>query len=112
MRFVFATRIAKVSGVLESGKMAGAFHRGLASELCRLRQNANASQGTLASELDVDQGTISRVESGQRKLTVGEAFAWLEALGLNPAESAGTLQALWEVHGVRPPGFWPGGHFD
>lgn len=74
--------------------------------LADLRSKSHASQGTLAAELGIDQAAVSRVESGQRRLTVAEAFAWLEALGLTADESAVKLRDLWKAHGGRPPGFW------
>ncbi|WP_197483172.1 helix-turn-helix domain-containing protein [Rhodococcus sp. 852002-51564_SCH6189132-a] len=82
------------------------FHHALANALSELRNERHASQGTLAAELGIDQAAVSRVESGHRRLTVAEAFAWLEALGLNADESAITLRDLWRTHGGRPPGFW------
>jgi len=84
------------------------FHHALAALLAQLRTEGHASQGTLAGELGIDQAAVSRVESGQRRLTVAEAFAWLEALGLSADESANRLRDLWTVHGGRPPGFWSG----
>lgn|SRR5699024_10916892 len=82
------------------------FHRALATMLADLRTKSHASQGTLAAELGIDQAAVSRVESGQRRLTVADAFAWLEALGLTADESAAQLRDLWKIHGGRPPGFW------
>lgn len=82
------------------------FHHALATLLANLRNERQTSQGTLAAELGVDQATVSRVESGHRRLTVGETFAWLEALGMETTSSASILRALWDAHGGRPPGFW------
>lgn len=93
-------------GVSTSFNGEGDFSRALASRLTDLRIRSKASQVTLAGELKVDQGAVSRVESGQRRLSVGEAFAWLEALGLDAEDSAAELCSLWKTHGVRPPGFW------
>lgn len=84
------------------------FHRALAAKLAELRNQGHASQGTLARELGIDQAAVSRVESGRRRLTVAEAFAWLEALGLSVDESSDRLRDLWKTHGGRPPGFWNG----
>ena len=75
------------------------FHHALACELAELRRGCHTSQGTLAGELGVDQASVSRVESGQRRLTVAEAFAWFEALGIPPSETARRLQRLWEMYG-------------
>ncbi len=82
------------------------FHRALAQLLAELRLDAHVSQGALAAELGIDQAAVSRVESGQRRLTVGETFSWFEALGLDVHEMVGRLIGLWTQHGGRPPGFW------
>ncbi|PRA00200.1 transcriptional regulator [Arthrobacter sp. MYb224] len=82
------------------------FHRALAELLAQLRNERHTSQGTLAAELGLDQAAVSRVESGQRRLSVAEAFGWLEALGLDSDESAIKLRDLWREFGGRPPGFW------
>lgn len=85
------------------------FNQALAETLARLRRERHSSQGTLAAELNIDQAAVSRVESGRRHLSVAEAFAWLEALGHSPDESAKILHGLWLTHGRRPPGFWEDG---
>lgn len=82
------------------------FQLALSSMLSDLRLKSQASQGTLAAELGIDQAAVSRVESGQRRLAVAEVFAWLEALGLSAEESASLLSDLWKAHGKRPPSFW------
>lgn len=84
----------------------GVFNRALADLLAKLRSDIELSQGSLAAELGIDQAAVSRVESGQRRLTVGETFAWFEALGVDPAEASERLLQLWESYGGRPPGFW------
>ncbi|WP_375544980.1 helix-turn-helix domain-containing protein [Micrococcus terreus] len=83
-----------------------AFHHALAKSLAHVRISGATSQGTLAAELGIDQATVSRVESGQRRLTAGETFAWLEALGMNAGEAAKLQADLWREFGTRPPGFW------
>ncbi|MDV2978186.1 UNVERIFIED_CONTAM: helix-turn-helix transcriptional regulator [Actinomycetes bacterium ARC8] len=84
----------------------GAFNRALAEMLAALRSDINVSQGALAVELGIDQAMVSRVESGQRRLTVTEVFAWFDALGVEPEESAERLLGLWQSLGSRPRGFW------
>lgn len=84
----------------------GVFHRALAEMLAALRSDMELSQGSLAVELGIDQAAVSRVESGQRRLTVAETFAWFEALGIEPTEASERLVLLWQSHGSRPPGFW------
>jgi transcriptional regulator with XRE-family HTH domain len=70
--------------------------------------DAHVSQGALSAELGIDQAAVSRVESGQRRLTVAETFAWFEALGLDLREMSERLLALWAEHGERPPSLWTG----
>ncbi|NGN85585.1 helix-turn-helix domain-containing protein [Arthrobacter silviterrae] len=82
------------------------FHRALAQLLCDLRIEAHVSQGALSAELGIDQAAVSRVESGQRRLTVAETFSWFEALGLDLGGMSDRLLALWAEHGERPPSLW------
>ena len=82
------------------------FHRALAQLLCDLRLEARISQGALAAELGMDQAAVSRVETGQRRLTVAEAFFWFEALNVEPWEAGQELVRLWTEHGKRPPSLW------
>lgn len=83
-----------------------AFARALSGRLSDLRVASSTSQVTIAAELGVDQGVISRVEAGYRRLGVGEAYAWFEALGLTAEEASTELCSLWTTFGKRPPGFW------
>lgn len=82
------------------------FEGALAGSLARLRSQRGLTQQGLGDELGLDQAAVSRVEGGNRRLTVGEAFGWLEALGLTPHESASVLEELWSERGGRPQGFW------
>lgn len=84
----------------------GEFSRALANELGVRRSAGQVSQGTLAAELGIDQAAVSRVESGQRRLTVGETLAWFEALGFSSDEALSMIGDLWNKFGSRPPGFW------
>lgn len=77
-------------------------------ELAALRGAAGLSQSALAAELGVDQAAVSRVEAGNRRLELAEAFAWLEALGRSATQSGVLLSTLWQEHGARPTGFWEG----
>jgi len=95
-----------VVGVSPSFATEGDFHRALATLLADLRSEMQVSQATLASELGIDQAAVSRVESGHRRLTVGETFAWFEALGFTIEETTDKLGYLWAAHAGRPPGFW------
>ena len=89
-----------------SGDEANSFNRALAARLTELRKQRSTSQSTLAAELGIDQGAVSRVESGNRRLTAAQTFAWLEALGIEPDSSADELSQLWREHGERPASFW------
>ena len=82
------------------------FRTALVEQLTVLRQRAGLSQTALAAELGTDQSTISRVESGARDVDVAEAFAWCEALGLRPSETAQVFETTWVTYGARPQGFW------
>lgn len=93
-------------GVSPSFAAESDFHRALTRLLAQLRNDAGMSQGALASELGIDQAAVSRVEANHRRLTVGETFAWLEALGTPVGEATTLLQRLWVEHGSRPAGFW------
>lgn len=86
------------------------FQRALTDLLCTLRADAGVSQGALAAELGIDQAAISRVESGQRRLTVTETFAWFEALGLDLHGMCARLASLWAEHGERPGSLWAEPH--
>lgn len=66
------------------------------------------SQGSVASELGLDQGTVSRVESGQRPLSIGEAFGWFAALGEPPEQAARILASLYIGTRVESKSFWEG----
>lgn len=82
------------------------FHRALTQLLCELRIEAHLSQGALAAELGLDQAAVSRVESGQRRLTVWEIFSWFEALGLDVSLMSQKLASLWIEFAERPPSLW------
>lgn len=57
----------------------------LVQELLRqMRTEANLSQYQLADELGVPQSTISKVESGKRRVDVAELVAVCDACGTAP----------------------------
>lgn len=70
------------------------------------RQYSGLSQSALATELGVDQALISRVESGERKLSFGELMVWLEALGMDEEEMLTLIETLWAEHGSRAESLW------
>ena len=70
------------------------------------RVRSGLSQSALATELGVDQALISRVESGERKLSFGELMVWLEALGMSEKEMFPFIGNLWKEHGSRAGSLW------
>ena len=71
----------------------------LAAWLCALRERQGLSQEALADRLGVDQSVVSRVEHGQRRVSVPELFAWAEALNVKWPELSAGMRDLW-----GPPG--------
>jgi len=53
-----------------------------------LREEVEMSQGELAEEADMAQSQLSRIESGERSLTLQQATAIAEALDLPLSELA------------------------
>lgn len=52
----------------------------------RLRQTAKLSQDEVAAEIGVDQGYLSRIEAGQKNLTLDTLELLARALGAEPAQ--------------------------
>jgi transcriptional regulator with XRE-family HTH domain len=62
----------------------------------------------LAAELGCDQTTISRMESGVRRIGAEDLYAWAEAVG-KPLDAAGCIAAvIWRDAAGRPPSLWSG----
>ena len=55
------------------------------------RQSMRMRQQDLAQALGLDQATVSKVESGARRLDLIELKDWLSALGLKFSDLAGEL---------------------
>lgn len=91
------------------GQRCEDFNEVFSMKLRQLRRDAGLSQSALADELGVDQATVSRVEANDRRLNVGEAFVWLEALGSSEHEAAVLLVSLWAEYGSRPISLWTTG---
>jgi transcriptional regulator with XRE-family HTH domain len=53
----------------------------LGRRLAELRDTADVSTRQLAEALGIQQSAVSRIESGERKLTIGEMIAACEFLG-------------------------------
>ena len=90
------------SSLYRSNKLNAA----LCDSLKPYRWRSGLSQSALAAELGVDQALVSRVESGERKLSFGELMVWLEALGMNEKEMLTFIGTLWSEHGSRAESLW------
>jgi len=84
------------------------FTRALAELLRDIRVESGISQEALAAELGLDQAAVSRVESGQRRLSVRDLLIWAEALGRDPRELAISAADLWSEMAARPGTLWTG----
>jgi transcriptional regulator with XRE-family HTH domain len=84
------------------------FTRALAAVLRDIRTDSGMSQEALAAELGLDQAAVSRVESGQRRLSVSDLFDWAEALGHDPRELAVRAAELWAEFAAGPGTLWTG----
>jgi len=63
--------------------------------LIGLRESAGVTQAHLAVEIGLDQSAVSRVERGERKISLGEFLDWLGALGIPLTGVAERLEVLW-----------------
>lgn len=66
--------------------------------LRKLRIESGLKQDQVADRLGVNQSMISKFESGERSLHLGEVYAYAEALGTSPQR---ILQEVWDSR--RPP---------
>lgn len=82
------------------------FQQAVVAELASLRSSKGMSQTAFASELQINQSVISKVESGNRALSLEEAFEWAETLGLTPSETASLLRDKWTEYGARGKSYW------
>lgn len=69
--------------------------RRIAELAASLRDRRGISQTALAEELGHDQSFVSKVEHGQRRITVAELLRWAEALGTPFSELSRELQIVW-----------------
>ncbi|MGO4664034.1 helix-turn-helix domain-containing protein [Terrabacter sp. 2TAF16] len=73
----------------------GPFNQTLAELLHDLRMTAGLSQEVLATELRWDQATVSRIETGRRRVEVAELLAWVHATNSNPNLVLRQIDAAW-----------------
>lgn len=69
--------------------------RRIAHLAAQLRERRGVSQAALAEELGHDQSFVSKVEHGERRMTVAELLRWAEALGISFTELSRELHAVW-----------------
>lgn len=69
-----------------------------AQDFRQLRMTAGLRQQDLAELIDMDRSAVSRVESGERALTIEEAARWAEACGMQllavPRDQQGSLDSI------------------
>lgn len=64
--------------------------------LVEARKATGMRQHELAAALDIDQGTISKIERGVRRIDLVEFVAVAEALGIDPLDFVGRYLAARE----------------
>jgi transcriptional regulator with XRE-family HTH domain len=69
--------------------------RRIAQLAAQLRERRGISQTALAEELGHDQSFVSKIEHGQRRMTVAELLRWSEALGTSFTELSRELRRVW-----------------
>lgn len=74
--------------------MTSGFEESLGRYLAQLREERGVSQEALATELGHGQPFVSKVEAGQRGVTVGLLLRWLAALNLRLADVASDIETL------------------
>ena len=77
----------------------------IAGYLAGLRRARGVSQEALGAELGRDQSFVSKIEHGQRRVTVSEALLWAAALGATFEELCAGLAPLWARH-VETSSIW------
>lgn len=87
-------------------KRVSQFNTEFAAFIRRRRNELGISQLVMAQELGVDQAAVSRSESGDRSLGLGEALLWLETLGMHESEILAEVMKLWAEFGSRSDSFW------
>ena len=77
----------------------------IAGYLADLRRVRGVSQEALGAELGHDQSFVSKIEHGQRRVTVSEVLLWGAALGVAFEEICAGLAPLWSRH-VETSSIW------
>jgi transcriptional regulator with XRE-family HTH domain len=73
----------------------GELERQVGRLLARLREEQGVSQAALALDLGHDQSYVSRLERGDRRLTVAELMRCAAALGVSYARLAAELERIY-----------------
>lgn len=61
-------------------------HKAIVKAFIEARTDAGILQADLAKRIGRDQSFVSRIETGQRRLDILEAFVIARAMGYDPAE--------------------------
>jgi transcriptional regulator with XRE-family HTH domain len=69
-------------------------HKALIAFLIAARNNAKLTQSELAARLGESQSFVSRLESGQRRISFLELLELAEILGFDPAKVISMLKKL------------------
>lgn len=83
----------------------GELDAAIAGYLAGLRRVRGVSQEALGSELGHDQSFVSKIEHGQRRVTVSEMLLWAAALGVVFEELCSGLAPLSSRH-VETSSIW------
>lgn len=86
--------------------MKPTFNEAVGVFLKNRRESHNLSQSDVASSMDIGPTTISRLESGQTRITVEQFMSYLDVLGFSMESSAKELQDIYES--TRQKSLWEG----
>ncbi|WP_421118604.1 helix-turn-helix domain-containing protein [Aquihabitans daechungensis] len=86
--------------------MVSRFEAELGGHLQAERERSGLSQDALAQQFGVDQSLISRVERGQRRVSVEEFLLWADLVGADPVALFGTVAQRWEQTRRRTGSIW------
>jgi transcriptional regulator with XRE-family HTH domain len=70
----------------------------VAALLAAMREECGVSQEALAMELGHDQSYVSRLETGQRRVTVADLLHFTAGLGVPFQRLASELETIWVRH--------------